>query len=147
MNAPSPPPGFLVREADGTLRAGVDLGIYGLEVVLKAVHHFTGRCHVHLERRPGDEERLDVRFRAKEATFATSLETLAGEFFNELLDHRLRATVARESEPVRNLILAHALSGLTLVDPELDEGTPAGFAPAGSTTAAAGEPTPPPVLP
>ena len=142
MNELPPQTGFLAREADGTLHAGVDLSVYGLEVVLKAAHRFTGRCHVHLERRPGDEERLDVRFRAKEPSAAGSLGVVAGEFFNELLDGRLRAAVARESEPVRNLILAHALSGMTLVDPELEEGMPAGFLTAGQMITAAGEAAP-----
>jgi hypothetical protein len=36
------------------------------------------------------------------------------------LDQSLREIVARESEPVRNLILAHALSRTPFVDPELE---------------------------
>ena len=41
---------------------------------------------------------------------------LAGMFCNELLDQALRAKLSEETEPVRNLILAHALSHTSLTE-------------------------------
>lgn len=91
----------------------VDLQVYGLAALLKVAHRFTDRCVVHLERR--DPQTIEVRFRPKGDQIP--LESIAGEFCNEILDQRLREIVAHESEPVRNLILAHALSGVGLATP------------------------------
>jgi His-Xaa-Ser system protein HxsD len=57
-----------------------------------------------------------VRFRGK--GIGSPLDQIAGEFCNELLDQTLREIVARESEPVRNLVLAHALSRTPFADTE-----------------------------
>jgi His-Xaa-Ser system protein HxsD len=105
---------FIV-EKGGALCATVDLRIYGQAALLKAVHRFTGRCYLHLQHR--DEYLVNARFQPKQAQ-ECRMEELAGEFFNELLDQRLRAIVQQESEAVRNLILAHALSRTSLISPE-----------------------------
>ena len=106
----SPP---FTLESDGSLRAAVDLRLYGQSALLKAAHRFTDRCHLHLQTR--DEHAVLVHFRVKEGR-KEPLAELAGDFFNELLDQRLRALVQQESEGVRNLILAHALSRTSLLD-------------------------------
>ena len=106
---------------DGSLSAAVDLRVYGQDALLKAAHHFTDRCHLHLQTR--DPETILVRFRAKDGKENT-LRDVAGEFFNELLDQRLRALVQRESEPVRNLILAHEHSRTSLLDQRSSEDMP-----------------------
>lgn len=108
--------------SDGSLVATVDLRLYGQEALLRAAHRFTDRCHLQLQTR--DEHAVTARFRAKNAQTG-DLVAVAGEFFNELLDCRLRALVQRESEPVRNLILAHALSRTSLVDAGTLDGDPA----------------------
>jgi His-Xaa-Ser system protein HxsD len=51
---------------------------------------------------------VEVRFQSKMP--GEALESIAGEFFNALLDQQLREKVGQESEKIRNLILAHALS-------------------------------------
>lgn len=95
----------------------VDLGVYGLPSVLKVAEKFTDRCFVHLQHR--SERIVEVRLRTKNSE--VPLDSIAGEFCNEVLDQRLREIVARESEPVRNLVLAHALSrvGLANLESEL----------------------------
>jgi His-Xaa-Ser system protein HxsD len=92
----------------------VDLGVYGLAALLKVADKFTDRCFVHLQRR--NEQIVEVRFRSKAS--GVPLDAIAGEFCNEVLDQRLREIVAIESEPVRNLVLAHALSRVGLTDSE-----------------------------
>lgn len=92
----------------------VDLEVYGLTALLKVADKFTDRCFVHLQRR--NEQIVEVRFRSKDSQ--STLDSIAGEFCNEVLDQRLREVVARESEPVRNLIFAHALSRVGLADSE-----------------------------
>ena len=110
---------FLQTDGSGLL-AEVDLGVYGLPALLRVAYRFTDRCYLHLQRK--SEHVVEVRFRAKAPE--TALENIAGEFCNELLDQSLREIVARESEPVRNLILAHALSRTPFVDPELESADP-----------------------
>ena len=112
-------------ESDGSIQVHVDLRVYRQNALLKAAHRFTDRCHLHL--RTLDEYTVIACFRPKQAD-AVNLAAVAGEFANELLDQRLRALVQQESEPMRNLILAHALSRTSLVDAETLDGepTPAG---------------------
>lgn len=90
----------------------VDLEVYGITALMKVAQKFTDRCFVHLQRR--NDQMVEVRFRSKGSQAA--LDSIAGEFCNEVLDQRLREIVARESEPVRNLVLAHALSRVGLAD-------------------------------
>ena len=103
---------FLQVDGDGLITR-VDLGIYSMSALLRVAYRFTDRCYLHLER---DGFSVYVRFRAKAS--APPLDQIAGEFCNELLDQTLREIVAQESEPVRNLVLAHALSRTSFVDSE-----------------------------
>jgi His-Xaa-Ser system protein HxsD len=103
-----------VQKDGDSLLMEVDLGVYGLPALLKVADRFTDRCFVHVQRR--NEQFVEVRLQSKD--LRVPLEPIVGEFCNEVLDQRLREIVARESEPVRNLILAHALSGISLTDSE-----------------------------
>src|SRR5260370_40698486 len=98
------------------LYATVDLGVYSLTALLRVAHRFTDRGCLHLQFE--GEKRVGVRFRAKAAV--AELSGIVGEFANELLDQTLREIVSQETEPVRNLILAHALSDTSLIRPELE---------------------------
>jgi His-Xaa-Ser system protein HxsD len=109
---------FLQAESDGLL-VQVDLGVYPISALLRVAYRFTDRCYLHLQR-AGDS--VDVRFRTK--TASPPLDQIAGDFCNELLDQSLREIVARESEPVRNLILAHALSRTSFADPKPETNPP-----------------------
>jgi His-Xaa-Ser system protein HxsD len=110
---------FLQADGPGLL-AQVDLGVYSLSALLRVAYRFTDRCYLHLQRQSG--QKIEVRFRSKSSE--TSLDQIAGEFCNEILDQTLREIVACESEPVRNLILAHALSRTPFVSPELETADP-----------------------
>lgn len=94
----------------------IDVGVYGLEPILKTAHAYTGRCFVHLQHGEGDL--VEVRLRARHSD--TDLQAVFGEFANDVLDHCLRVKIAAETEGVRNLILAHALSGTSLIAAELE---------------------------
>jgi His-Xaa-Ser system protein HxsD len=104
---------FLHQNGDGLL-IEVDLEVYGIAALMKVADKFTDRCFVHLQRR--GEQIVEVRFRSKDSR--VPLDSIAGEFCNEILDQRLREIVALESEPVRNLVFAHALSRVDLADAE-----------------------------
>jgi His-Xaa-Ser system protein HxsD len=90
----------------------VDLAIYPLELVLKACHAFTARCHVQ-PRHDGDG-RLVIELTPRDE--CDSLRELAGEFFNALLDFRLRAIVADETRVIRELLIAQAFCEADLLD-------------------------------
>jgi His-Xaa-Ser system protein HxsD len=98
------------------LYATVDLGVYSHTALLRVAHKFTDRCYLHLQFE--GEKRVGVRFRAKPTV--AELSGIVGEFVNELLDQTLREIVGQETESVRNLILAHALSDTSLIRPELE---------------------------
>jgi His-Xaa-Ser system protein HxsD len=90
----------------------VDLAIYPVELVLKACHAFTARCHVQ-PRHDGDG-RLAIEFKPREER--DSLRELASEFSNALLDFRLRAIVADETRVIRELLVAQAFCEADLLD-------------------------------
>lgn len=107
-------PDFLVNDGQ-ILYTVVDLEVYPLAVLLKVAHKFTDRCYLHLQFE--GESAVGVRFRGKKGADCTSV---AGDFCNELIDQTLRLQVNQETEEVRNLILAHALSNTNLLHPELE---------------------------
>lgn len=122
MTAPDPSaPGcrFLVSAGEA-LVATVDLTLYSERALLATAHQFTHLVHAHLERQTPHS--VVVRFQAKEP--GKALDYLAGEFMNALLDQTLREKVQAETEGVRNLILAHALSQVSLLRPELETAEP-----------------------
>lgn len=95
----------------------VDTSVYGLTPLLKTAYDYTGSFYVHLQHGAVPNQ-VDVRLRSREGE--ADLEAAFGRFMNDLLDHCLRAQIAAETEPVRNLILAHALSGTSLIGSELE---------------------------
>ena len=100
----------------GFALARVQLDVYGLQPLLKTAHRFTDRAFIHLEyERDGV---VLVRFKTKRRL--DSLQDIAGEFLNELLDQQLRERLSLQTEPVRRLILAQAFSRTNLLNPELD---------------------------
>ncbi len=99
--------------------ARVDLAVYTLEVVLKSAYRFTGRCYLHLQQ---SGSVVEVRMRPKQEQVDPDVPVR--EFFNDLLDQRLRGVLASETAEVRNLIMAHALSRADLVRPELTTAEP-----------------------
>jgi His-Xaa-Ser system protein HxsD len=97
----------------------VDLKSYSLEAVQKVAYWFTDKCFVRLEHT--SEQVLEVCLTPK-----TSGDTreLSGRFMNDLLDQTLREKIAKESEPLRNLIIAHALSKTSLIGQDLETTDP-----------------------
>ena len=94
----------------------VDASVYRLSAVKKAAYRLGDRCFVQIEALAGG--RIQVRLTAKSGN--TPLDTLEGDFRNELLDQDLRESIAEETERVRNLILAQAFSGASFTDAVAD---------------------------
>jgi|ERR1700722_9636768 len=108
-----------VSDDSGVLLVKVDMKIFSMDALLKTAYWHTGRCYLHLQTVGGDI--VEARFKPKPGV---KLDHLPEQFMNDLLDQSLQERVSRESEPFKNLILAHALSKTSLVNPELETTEP-----------------------
>jgi His-Xaa-Ser system protein HxsD len=90
----------------------VDLTIYPIELVLRACHAFTARCYV--QPRVAEKGSVTIVFAPRDER--DSLRDLAGEFANALLDFRLRAIIAAETQTIRELLVAQAFCEADLLD-------------------------------
>jgi His-Xaa-Ser system protein HxsD len=101
--------------ADGrTAMVELDPTVYRLEAIKKAAYKFGDRCFVQIDTCANG--RVVIILKTKRVLM-DDLEQLAGEFRNEVLDQELREVVAKETEAVRNLLLAQAFSKTALLDP------------------------------
>jgi His-Xaa-Ser system protein HxsD len=104
---------------DGTRVAlRIDLAIYTIEAVLRACYKFTDRCYVFVDRASGSLEHLLVVLTSK--THGTELSPVVGDFVNEVLDQRIRASLDAEFGVLRTLVVAQAFSEGNLLTPTDD---------------------------
>lgn len=107
---------------NGISRAGDDhclvlnTSIYGLDAIKKTAYRFADKASIILQ--PAAENAVSVTFNFVGKHAATNPEQVIGDFCNELLDQDLREIIKRETNPVRNIILAHAFSRTSLVEQE-----------------------------
>lgn len=92
------------------------LSTYSLNAIKKACYKFSPEFSVKLEKM--DDEKIQVAFGFKPTADNDMRADLIRQFHSELLDQDLREIVFKETEGVRNLILAHAFSKTTLIEPE-----------------------------
>ncbi|HVE73305.1 MAG TPA: His-Xaa-Ser system protein HxsD [Thermoanaerobaculia bacterium] len=93
----------------------VDTAVYPLDVVLRACHALSGRCSVAVRR--GDGSAVEIEFTARDS--ADSLAGLPRELDDLLLDYTLRARIAEETRPIRELLVAQAFCEADLLDRRL----------------------------
>jgi His-Xaa-Ser system protein HxsD len=108
-------PDLAAQDAAGSMQ--VDTRVFSLSAIKKAAYRFSDRFFVAID--SDREPEVRVRFTAKPG-IAADLNIAVGEFRNELLDQDLRERIRGETEGVRRLLLAHALSQVPLIQPELD---------------------------
>lgn len=97
----------LVYTTDGRRVAFVlDESIYPRDAVYGAAYLFVDRCYLFLSR-PG-EDRIEVRLKPKDEAEGPSLEALAGEFANELLNQVVRLRVGESTAQIREYYMAKA---------------------------------------
>lgn len=84
----------------------VDTSLYSREALFRACYLFTDRCYLFL--RQLENGNIAVDFRGQET--ATRLEHVVGAFANELINQRLRADISRETQSIRELIVAQAFA-------------------------------------
>ncbi|MBF5043309.1 His-Xaa-Ser system protein HxsD [Aggregicoccus sp. 17bor-14] len=94
-----------------------DRRVYRLEAVKKAAYRLSAQCVSQIELGSGDEVYVTLTLKQP-----GSLDDLVVAFRTEVLDQELREVVAKETEAVRNLILAQAFSKTALLDPVGESG-------------------------
>ena len=98
----------------------VDENVYSLETVYGASYLFVDRCFLFLSRpQPGI---VNVRVTPRKPATAEELDTLAGEFANELLSQALRVRLANSTMRIREYYSAAALrAAAATTSPSIDE--------------------------
>jgi His-Xaa-Ser system protein HxsD len=81
--------------------------VYGLDTIKKAAYRFSDVLSVDIIPHALD---IECVLHFLSAHTDDERETIIAAFKNEVLDQDLRATIAKETEGVRNAILAYALS-------------------------------------
>lgn len=92
----------------GERRVSFEIGedVYDLDTIQGAAYLFLDRCYVWLDR-VGDR-RVKVVLRARGEADVPTLEGMAGEFANELLNQALRQRVGAANARIREFIMAKA---------------------------------------
>jgi His-Xaa-Ser system protein HxsD len=105
---------WAVLDASGSaLSIFVDTNIYPLEVVFRTCYGFTDKCYLFLSTTDSPTT-INVRFKQKSES--GGIETVAGEFSNELISQKVRRDVANETKAIRELIVAQAFAEADLID-------------------------------
>ena len=91
----------------------LSLSVYSLNAIKKACYKFSSEFSVTLE--STDSDKIKVNFHFNQSINHENKDDIIQQFHNELLDQDLRGIVFKETENVRNLILAHAFSKTTLI--------------------------------
>ena len=98
---------------DGCVALTLDVRVYRLGAIKKAAYRLADRFTAAIGSPTADTIPLTLRFKAN-TTDASARESVR-LFFEELMDQELRESIAEETAPLRNLILAHAFSNLDVV--------------------------------
>ena len=96
----------------------VDEKVYSLEAVYGACYLFLEKCFVYLSR--SKPEVVDVRLTSRESATPAELDTLAGEFVNELLAQATRLRLSQATARIREYYTAAALRATTSA-PSVDD--------------------------
>jgi len=108
----------MAEASAASTRVSLDLAIYSMSAVQKAAYRVADRCTSALE--SDGPSRVEVVLTPLRPGGET--QSIANAFRNELLDQNLRELVAKETAPIRDLILAQAFSQFSLVDPAGETG-------------------------
>jgi His-Xaa-Ser system protein HxsD len=95
-------------------RFAVNTALYSKEALFRACYVFTDRCYLFLDQGRGDS--VVVEFRKRQLD--TNLREVVGAFANELISQRVRADLSRETQAIRELIVAEAFRDADLRDTE-----------------------------
>jgi His-Xaa-Ser system protein HxsD len=109
-----------LKSSEGELAIPVDLRVYTQAVLFRVCYLFTDRCYLFLE---PDKTLSVVIVHLSSKSSTDDLAGIAGEFANELINQRVREDIARETRPIRELIVAQAFAEADLLDRTKSEGS------------------------
>lgn len=90
-----------------------DLRVCRLNAIKKAAHKFAHIAEINVAVRGENEALVTIR----PTKSGESMEQLRCDLRAETLDQELRETVAEETGPIRNLLLAQAFSPICFIEP------------------------------
>ena len=96
----------------------VNRRIYGVDALLGTAYAFLDRCYILLD--VADKDHYKVTMWAKPYVIQ-SLDELAGEFMNELVNEALRYKIAKQTERTREMVLARAIGHSIPAEPQPQE--------------------------
>jgi His-Xaa-Ser system protein HxsD len=96
-----------VELGDGCLRLTIDTQLYPETSIFRTCYLFTDRAYLYLRTEKPNE--IIVEFRSKKSG-DRELNSVVGEFGNELLNQRIRLELATETRSIREMIVAQAFS-------------------------------------
>ena len=92
-----------------------DATVYSADAIKKAAYRSIARFAVNIAQE-GNEFKCSLTF--KDSATEQQIKTYLNEFKKEVLDQDLRESIKKETEGVRNLILAHTFSKTGLIKSE-----------------------------
>lgn len=97
---------------DGEIPISFCLSVYTETAIKKAALKFADLCSVHLSK---NENVVTATLSFSSEKSSETRDQVRNALINEVLDQELREKISSDTEPLRNLILAHAFSrtGLT----------------------------------
>ena len=95
-----------VEPGDSCLRLTLDSRLYPETGIFRTCYLFTDRTYIYLKTEKPNE--IVVEFRAKKNK--EDLNSVVGEFGNELINQRIRLELASETHKIREMIVAQAFS-------------------------------------
>lgn len=101
------------RQPEGYVLS-LNTSVYSVDAIKKTAYKYADRASIILK--PNADSTVSVVFNFVGAHTNNNPEQVISDFCNDLLDQDLREIVKRETEPLRNLIIAHAFSRTSLID-------------------------------
>ena len=95
-----------VETGEGCLRLILDTLLYPETAIFRTCYLFTDRAYIFLKTEKPNE--IIVEFRAKKSI--ENLDSVVGEFGNELINQRIRLQLGAETQKIREMVVAQAFS-------------------------------------
>ena len=97
----------LIRRLEsGKLLLEVNKKIYNMKAITQTSYKFTDKCYIHIK--PVSEDVVGIYFESKKSSI--SLEDIANQFCNELIDQQVRIDTEEAYGNIRDAIVKQAFS-------------------------------------
>ncbi len=97
----------MVRENNIKNRISINLSIYPLEAIYSTAYVFVDRFYIYFDSK--NEGKVDVFLKPKEGLNKKEIDSLEGEFMNELLNYSLRISLSKTNKKIRERVIERAL--------------------------------------